>query len=170
MIGAPSSAMVAATCADSRNGGLPTGMWLLTSAVNKPSSASSIAAAVSSDCEKKKLVSIVKKLRKKMTKASRCARSSSVFNVSNTTISVTPASRPSRVRCVINVAPTVSTSNAKTHHREGKARAVQASQPRQNSTATANRLHQTGKLLICGATTQPITTSKNKVSRASRGR
>jgi hypothetical protein len=59
-----------------------------------------MAAAVASDCEKKKFVSIVKKPRKKMTKASRRARSSSVLSASSATISVTPASRPSSVRCV----------------------------------------------------------------------
>ena len=39
---------VRAACA---SGGLPTGMWALTSAVSSPSSASSIAQAVASDCE-----------------------------------------------------------------------------------------------------------------------
>ena len=57
-----------------------------------------MAAAVNSDCEKKKLVNMVKKHRKNTTKASRRARNSSVLSVSSTTISVTPGSRPSTVR------------------------------------------------------------------------
>ena len=145
-------------------------MCALTSAVNRPSMATSMAAAVSRDCEKKKLVSIVKKLRKKTTKASRRARNSSVLSVSNTTISVTPASRPSRVRCVNRVAPMVRTSRTASHQRDGKGRAVQASQPRQSSTPAASRLHQTGRLPICGRITQAITASRNSVSRPSRGR
>ncbi len=51
MIGAPSSAIQPAVRAACISGGLPTGMWALTSAVSRPSSASSIAKAVSSDCE-----------------------------------------------------------------------------------------------------------------------
>jgi len=45
-------------------GGRPTGMWLLTSAVSRPSRAIAMAPAVSRLCEKKKLLSIVKKPRK----------------------------------------------------------------------------------------------------------
>ena len=98
MIGAPSSAIQPAVRAACARGGRPTGMCALTRAVSRPSSATSIATAVSSDCELKKFVSIAKKPRKKMTKASRRARSSSVLSASSTTTSVTPASRPSTVR------------------------------------------------------------------------
>ena len=51
MIGAPSSAIQPAVRAAWVSGGRPTGMWALTSAVSRPSSASSIAKAVGSDCE-----------------------------------------------------------------------------------------------------------------------
>ncbi|MNG23517.1 hypothetical protein D3C84_1081300 [compost metagenome] len=51
MIGAPSSAMRPAMRADCINGGRPTGMWALTSAVSRPSSATSMASAVGKDCE-----------------------------------------------------------------------------------------------------------------------
>ena len=51
MTGAPSSAIHPAVRAACDSGGLPTGMWALTSAVSRPSSASSIANAVGSDCE-----------------------------------------------------------------------------------------------------------------------
>ena len=49
MTGAPSSAIQPAVRAAVSSGGLPTGMWALTSAVSRPSSATSMAAAVSSD-------------------------------------------------------------------------------------------------------------------------
>ena len=51
MIGAPASAIQPAVRAACASGGRPTGMWALTSAVKRPSSASSIMAAVASDCE-----------------------------------------------------------------------------------------------------------------------
>ena len=51
MMGAPSSAMVAAVRSDCMSGGRPTGMCALTRAVSRPSSATSMAKAVSSDCE-----------------------------------------------------------------------------------------------------------------------
>ena len=86
MTGAPSSAIHAAVLAACSSGGLPTGIWLLTSAVSKPSRPTSIATAVSRLCEKKKLLSSVKKPRKKMTKVSRCARISSVLRLSKTTM------------------------------------------------------------------------------------
>ena len=57
-----------------------------------------MAAAVVSDCETKKLLSIVKKPRKKITMASRRARISSVLSASSMMTSVTPASRPTMVR------------------------------------------------------------------------
>ncbi len=170
MMGAPSNAMRAAVPAASRNGGLPTGMWVFTRAVSSPHTATSMAAAVSSDCEKKKLVSIVKKLRKNTTKASRRARSSSVLSVSSTTSSVTPASRPSTVRWVSSVAPTATTSPTSRVQRPGRGRADHARWPRQTSTAAAIRLHHHGRLATCGSSTQAITTSRNSVSRASRGR
>ena len=117
--GAPSRAIQPAVLAACSSGGLPTGMWVLTSAVNSPSRAINMAAATKSDCEKKKFVSIVKKLKKKITNASRLARSSSVFRASRITINVTPASRPNSVRWVKTVAATVTTSSASSHQREG---------------------------------------------------
>jgi len=51
MMGAPSSAIQAAVRAASIRGGLPTGMCAFTSAVSRPSSASSMVTAVISDCE-----------------------------------------------------------------------------------------------------------------------
>jgi hypothetical protein len=68
------------------------------SAVSSPHTETSIASAVSSDCEYRKLVSTRKKPRKKTTIASRRARSSSVFSAISTTSIVTPASLPSSVR------------------------------------------------------------------------
>ncbi|MNS90291.1 hypothetical protein D3C72_1243410 [compost metagenome] len=49
--GAPASAIQPAMRAACISGGRPTGMWALTSAVSRPSSASSMVKAVSSDCE-----------------------------------------------------------------------------------------------------------------------
>ncbi len=49
--GAPSSAIQPAIFAACNSGGLPTGMWALTSAVNRPSKPSSMLKAVSSDWE-----------------------------------------------------------------------------------------------------------------------
>ena len=98
MMGAPRSAIQPAVRAAWESGGRPTGMWLLTRAVSKPSNPTSIAKAVSRLCEKKKFDSSVKKPRKKTTKASRCARNSSVLSASSTTMNVTPASRPRMVR------------------------------------------------------------------------
>jgi hypothetical protein len=51
MIGAPASAIQPAVRAACISGGRPTGMCALTSAVSRPSSASSMVSAVSSDCE-----------------------------------------------------------------------------------------------------------------------
>ena len=167
--GAPNSASMLAVRATCSSGGLPTGMWALTSAVSRPSRASSIAAAVSSACEKKKLVSIVKKPRKKITNASRRARSSSVFSASRITIRVTPASRPSSVRWVNHVAPSARTSSTTSHHWLGRRRAVSASQPRHSSTPAASEVHHQGRWPTWGSTTQPITSSRNSVSRVSRG-
>ena len=167
--GAPSSTMKPAVRAACASGGLPTGMWALTSAVSSPISPSNMAAAVGSDCEKKKLVSIVKKPRKKMTKMSRRARSSRVLSASSTTTSVTPASRPSTVRWVTRVAPIATASRPSSHQVPGRGLALTASQPRQASTAPASVLHQSGRLPTCGRITHPITSSRNSVSRLSRG-
>ena len=98
MIGRPSSAMRVAMCSDCVSGGRPTGRWALISAVSRPSRPSIMATATTSDCEKKKLLSSVKKPRKKITIASRRARISSVLSPSKITISVTPGSRPMMVR------------------------------------------------------------------------
>ena len=170
MMGAPSSAMVPAVRSDCASGGRPTGMCALTSAVSSPSSAISMATAVGSDCEKKKLLSMVKKPRKKITRASRRARASSVFRASSTTTSATPASRPRMVRWVTSVAPTASASRASSTQRWGRGRAVQASQPRHSSRPAASALVHSGRWPACGAITQAITASRNSVSRASRGR
>ena len=113
---------------------------------------------------------MVKKPRKNTTSASRRARSSSVFSVSSITTSVTPASRPSSVRCEAQVPASVMTSSTMSHQRPGSGRAVTASQPRHTSTPAASALAQIGKCATCGKITQPITASKNSVSRASRGR
>ena len=51
MIGAPASAIQPAVFAACVNGGRPTGMCAFTSAVSRPSSATSIVTAVISDCE-----------------------------------------------------------------------------------------------------------------------
>ena len=51
MMGAPSKAIQPAVLAACSKGGLPTGMWALTSTVSKPSKPSNILTAVSSDCE-----------------------------------------------------------------------------------------------------------------------
>ena len=51
MMGAPRRAMAPAVLAACASGGLPTGMWALTSAVSRPSSPSTMLTAVSSDCE-----------------------------------------------------------------------------------------------------------------------
>ena len=170
MKGAPSKAIQLAVFRAVVSGGRPTTRCALTNAVSSPSKATSIAPAVSSDWEKKKFVSIVKKPRKKITKASRRARSSSVFSESSTTIRVTPASRPSRVRWVQSVAPRVIASRARRQARPGRGRAVTASQPRQSSTAAASAVHQAGRCETWGMTIQAITASRNRVSRASRGR
>ena len=168
--GAPHSTMVAAVRSDCASGGRPTGRCALTSAVSRPISATSTAAAVVSDCEKKKLLSTVKKPRKKITSASRRARASSVFSASSSTTSTTPASRPSSVRCVASVAATASTKSATTVQRPGSALPRQASTPRHSSNAATAALVHSGRCATCGATTQAITASRNSVSRASRGR
>ena len=100
MIGAPSRAIQLAILAACMSGGRPTGMWLLTKAVSRPSMPISMASAVSRLCEKKKLLSKVKKPRKKITNVSRWPRISKVLRLSKTTIYVTPASRPTSVRWV----------------------------------------------------------------------
>ena len=169
MMGAPSSAMVPARRNACASGGRPTGMWALTSAVSSPSSATSMATAVGSDCEKKKLLSIVKKPRKNTTMASRRARTSSVLSASSITMSVTPASRPRMVWWVNRVPATATASNPATAQRPGSCRPFQASQPRHSSTAPAIRLAHAGRWATCGAITQAITTSRNSVSRVSRG-
>ena len=145
-------------------------MWASTSAVSRPHTDTSIAAATSSDCEYRKWVRIRKKPRKNTTKASRRARSSSVLSAIRLTIIVTPASLPSRVWCVHSVRPAASTSAAISTQRPGNAAFVNASHARQASTTPVSTLHHTGKCDRCGSTVQPITASRNKVSRASRGR
>jgi hypothetical protein len=170
MMGAPSSAMRAAVRIDCASGGRPTGRWALTRAVSRPSSATSMAAAVASDCENRKLASSVKKPRKNTTMASRRARSSSVLSASSMTMRVTPASVPTMVRCVSSVSPTASASSAPTTQRPGSGRARQASQPRQASSAMASAMVQAGKWPASGPMQQATTASRNSVSRASRGR
>ena len=170
MMGAPSSAMVNAVRNACARGGRPTGMWALTSAVSMPSSASSMAAAVSSDCELKKLLIMVKKPRKKMTSASRRARNSRVFRAKRAITSVTPASRPTNVPCEKTVPATArGASRPELIQRLGRGRLCQASHPRHTSTPAASSVVHTGRVGTCGAITQAITTSKNSVSRASRG-
>ena len=170
MIGAPRRAIQPAVRAACSKGGRPTGMWLLTSAVSSPSNDTSMAAAVNRLCEKKKLLSRVKKPKKKMTNASRRARISSVFNASNTTIKVTPASRPNRVRKLSSVAAMASSNRPISHQREGSGSERTAITPRQKSNSPVMMLHHTGRFSTWGATVQAITTSRNRVSRASRGK
>ena len=169
-MGAPSSTMVPAVRADSRSGGLPTGLWAFTSAVSRPSSPTTMEAAVSSDCEKKKFVSIVKKPRKKMTKASRRARSSSVLSASSRVVRVTPASRPSTVLWVSRVPAMAASSMPSSHQRPGRGRVCQASQPRHSRHPPASAVAHSGSTLSCGSITQPTTSSRKRVSRLSRGR
>ena len=145
-------------------------MCALTKAVSKPSSASSMAKAVSSDCEKKKLLSMQKNPKKNTTKASRWARSSRVLRASKITIMVTPASRPSRVRWVAQVALMATTKIKASHQWLGKGLDCQASAPRQSNTKATRALHHTGRCPTCGSTTMAITASKNRVSRLSRGK
>ncbi len=167
--GAPANAILHASQADSRRRGSPTGRCALTRAVSRPSSPISIAAAVSSDCERKNPVSRVKKPRKKITKASRRALNSSVFSASRLTTSVTPASWPSRVPWVTRVAMVAAASRPSSHQRPGNGRPVNASVPRHSSTATTSAAHQAGRYAACGNTIQPISSSRNSVSRVSRG-
>ena len=89
--------------------------------------------ATNSDCEKKKLASRVKKPRKKITIASRRARSSSVLSTSSMMISVTPASRPTIVRCDSTVSAMATTSSPALIQGLGSGFCAQASQPRQSS-------------------------------------
>ena len=140
--------MLAAMRADWRSAGLPTGIWALTRAVSRPSRATRMAAAVNSDCEKKKLVSMLKKHRKKTTKASRLARNSKVLSASNTMIRVTPGSRPRKVPKLKKVAPRAAISSSSSHQRLGSGRALNASQVRQHRTLPVNRLHHRGTWLI----------------------
>ncbi|CAM3693118.1 Secreted protein [Paracidovorax anthurii] len=168
--GAPSSAMRPASRSGSASGGRPTGMCALTSAASRPSSATSIAAAVASDCEKKKLLSIVKKPRKKITMASRRARSSSVLSASSITISVTPASRPTMVRCDATVSTTEAASSRPSIQCPGSGCARSARAPRQASRPAASRPVHTGTWGTSGSMIQPTVTSRKSVSRVSRGR
>ena len=170
MIGAPSSAMRAAMRIDCASGGRPTGRCAFTRAVSRPSRAISIIAAVTSDCDTKKLLSRVKKPRKKITIASRRARSSSVLSDSRTMMSVTPASRPMMVRNVRSVSPTPSASSAPVSQRLGSGRPCQVSQPRQASTPAARAVVQPGRVGSCAEITQAMTASRKSVSRVSRGR
>ena len=169
MMGAPSSAMRPAMRSDCASGGRPTGIWAFTSAASSPSSASSMAAATGRAWEKKKLDSSVKKPRKNTTMASRRPCSSSVLRPSSITISVTPASRPRMVRWVYSVPATAITSGTASTQRVGSGRPLKASQPRHSINPAASRLAQAGNTLTCGAMTHAITTSRNSVSRASRG-
>ena len=91
--------------------------------------------ATSSDCEKKKLASSVKKPRKKITIASRRARSSSVLSTSSMMISVTPASRPTMVLCETMVSTSAISSRPPLIQRLGSGRWVHASQARHSSSA-----------------------------------
>ena len=96
--GAPSSAVRAASEPARLRLGRPTGMLASTSAVSSPHTDTSMAAATAIDCEYRKCVRIKKKPRKNTTKASRRARSSSIFSAISATAIVTPASLPSSVR------------------------------------------------------------------------
>ena len=168
--GAPSSIMCAAVRMAWVNGGRPTGMWALTSAVSRPSNATSMAAATGRACEKKKLASSVKKPRKNTTMASRRARSSSVLSASSITISVTPASRPTMVPCDSSVSSTTSANSTAVSQRPGSGRLPLASQARQTSSVAVMALAQAGRCAASGAMQQAMTASRNSVSRASRGR
>ena len=167
--GVPNRAMRAAARSASANGGRPTGMWALISAVSKPTSATSMAMAVGMDCEKKKLLSIVKKPRKKITMASRRARASSVLSASSMAIRVTPASRPRMVRKLASVAATASTRSATSSQRGGRLRPPSARPARQASSRQENAPAHSGRCANSGSSTQAITPSRNSVSRASRG-
>ena len=67
MMGAPININREAILALTRSGGLPTGKLAFTKMVVNPNNASNINNAVSKDCEKKKLLSMQKKLKKKTT-------------------------------------------------------------------------------------------------------
>lgn len=96
--GAPMATIFSDRPAANFSEGCPTGICAWTSAVSKPTRPIAMASAVSSDCECRKLAISAKKPRKKMTIASRLARSSMVLSVSSMLTRVTPASAPRMVR------------------------------------------------------------------------
>jgi hypothetical protein len=98
MTGRPSAVVPAAWRAAMAMLGTPVGICASTTAASSPHSDTSEPMAVSSDCEYRNCVSTRKKPRKNTTKASRRARSSSVFSAISMTSSVMPASRPTSVR------------------------------------------------------------------------
>ena len=124
--------------------------------------------AVSSDCENRKWLSSVKKPRKKMTKASRWALSSSVLSASSSKISALPASRPKMVRNCEAVMPMASTSKPMRTQRVGRGFCRIVSHARHASKPRQKPLISPGMCGICISTTQPTTASRNRVSRLSR--
>jgi hypothetical protein len=157
--GAPSNAARAATLAAWRSGGLPTGMCASTSAVSRPHTDSSMAAAVATDCEYRKFVNTRKKPRKKTTSASRRARSSSVFSAISTTSMVTPASLPKSVRSVHSVSIAATSSTPATAQRLGSGPLLKARRTRQNSINAVRAMHHGARCAMCGAMVQAITAS-----------
>ncbi len=157
--GAPSNAARAATLPAWRSDGLPTGMCASTSAVSRPHTDSSMAAAVSSDCEYRKFVSTRKKPRKNTTSASRRARNSSVFSDISTTSMVTPASLPKSVRSVHSVSTAATSSTPATAQRLGSGALLSARCARQNSMRPVSAMHQGARCAVCGRIVQPITAS-----------
>src|SRR4051794_10847496 len=112
----------------------------------------------------------MKKPRKKTTKASRRARSSSVFSAIRATARVTPGSLPSSVRYDKTVSPIAAISTATSTQRPGSAALTSASRPRQSRTSAVSASDHAGRCAACGSTVQAMTASRNSVSRASRGR
>ena len=86
----------------------------------------------------------MKNERKKITKASRRARISSVFKASSTTMRVTPASRPRMVLCVAQVAPSKSASRPIRHCHPGKGRPRSVNVVRHTSTPAVSTPHHQG--------------------------
>ena len=141
----------------------------MTSAASSASTPTNMPKAVSSDCENRKWLSSAKKPRKKITKASRRALSSSVLSVSSSRISALPASRPRRERNCAAVNASDNNNKPALIQREGRGFCFRVSQARQLSTIRPNTVVDQGIWADCISTIHPITASRNNVSRLSRG-
>ena len=171
MIGAPSSAIQPAVRAACSSGGLPTGMCALTSAVSRPSSASSIAKAVSSDCE----IEEVREHREEAQEEDHegvAPRAQLQRLERQQDHDQRDAGVAARAACggstQVATSVTRQQADAATICR-ASGLACTASVPRHSSTTAASALHHQGRLATCGSSTQPMTASRNSVSRASRG-